>query len=338
MKKLLLTLGIITVMLFLAACSEDSGSSGSGAKDEGETFEVTYSTWASEGEPAYQGMEKFKEIVESETDGNVTVELFPGNQLGSTAEQMEQVKMGTIQMMSSGDPGLDEIEYLALPYLMKSNKHWTAVLESDVGKEWNGKLKSEQGVRNIGILPRGPRVVSSNKEIHNPEDMKGLKLRSPAVDYYVQTFEALGANPTPMDFGEVYNALQTGLVEGQENPLETIYAAGFHEVQDYVINTNHMFKPAFVTVNEEFFQSLPEDYQQIFLDAAKQGEEYAQQQLDKSAEEMMKEMKESGVEFIDPDIEAFKEATQVVRDNLGKEVWGEEVYNKIVEIGQSELE
>ncbi|MRG87262.1 TRAP transporter substrate-binding protein [Salinibacillus xinjiangensis] len=339
MKKLWLTLAVVALMLFVAACSDSDSSSGSeGESSEGDTFEISYSTWASEGEPAYQGMEKFKEIVEEKTNGNVKVELFPGNQLGSTVEQMEQVKMGTIEMMSSGDPGMDEIEYLSLPYLMKSYKHWNAVLESDIGQEWNNQLISEQGVRNIGILPRGPRVISANKAIKEPADMEGLKVRAPATDYYVQTFEALGANPTPMDFGEVYNALQTGLVEGQENPLETIYAAGFHEVQDYVINSNHMFKPAFVTVNDEFFQSLPEDYQQIFIDAAKEGEAYAQEQLDANAADMKAEMEEAGVEFIDPNIEAFKEATQVVRDNLGTEVWGEEVYKQVAEIGQSELD
>ncbi|PKR78208.1 transporter [Halalkalibacillus sediminis] len=348
MKKLLLALGLIVMMVFVAACSSDSeegsdneseGSDDSGSSEEAsdETFEITYSTWANQGEPAFQGMEKFKEIVEEETDGNITVELFAGNELGSTAEQMEQVKMGTIQMMSSGDPGMDEIEYLSLPYLMDSNEHWSHVLGSEVGQEWNEQLKSEQGVRNIGILPRGPRVVSANKAIETPEDMSGLKIRAPEVDYYIETFKAIGANPTPMDFGELYNALQTGLVEAQENPLETIYAAGFHEVQDYVINTNHMYKPAFVTLNEEFYQSLPEDYQQILMDAAKEGETYAQEQLDANASDMKAEMEESGVEFIDPDVEAFREKTQSVRDELGTEIWGEETYNQIVEMGQEDL-
>ncbi|MFD1361951.1 TRAP transporter substrate-binding protein [Lentibacillus salinarum] len=334
MKKLVL--GVVLSLVFLAACGGEESSSDDGGSNE--TFSISYSTWANEGEPAYLGMERFKEIVEEETDGNVEIELHPGNQLGSTVEQMEQVKLGTIEMMSSGDPGMDEIEYLALPYLMDSNAHWTAVLQSDIGQEWNDQLINEQGVRTIGTLPRGPRVVSSNVKITKPEDMAGMKIRAPAVDYYVQTFEALGANPTPMDFGEVYSGLQNGVVEGQENPLETIYSAGFHEVQDYVINTNHMYKPAFVTINEEFFQSLPSDYQDILLSAAEEGQAHAQEKLKENAEEMKAEMEEEGVTFVDPDIEAFREATQSVRDELGTKIWGEETYNKVVEMGQQDLE
>ncbi|MCF3942585.1 TRAP transporter substrate-binding protein [Oceanobacillus alkalisoli] len=331
MNRLILII-ILGVSILMSACTQDASG------EESESFNISYSTWANEGEPAFDGMKKFKEIVERETDGNITVDLYPGNQLGSTIEQMEQLKLGIIEMMSSGDPGLDEIEYLSLPYLMASNNHWTAVLESDVAQEWNDELINVQGVRTLDILPRGVRVISSNIEIVNPEDTNGFKIRTPAVDYYVQTFEALGANPTPMDMGELYSGLQTGVVEGQENPLETIYSSGLHEVQRYIINSNHMFKPAFVSINEEFFQSLPEEYRDIVEKAADEGREYAQEQLELGEEEMIKIMEESGVTFLDPDIEAFKEATQSVRDSLGFKIWGEEDYRKIVEIGQSELD
>jgi tripartite ATP-independent transporter DctP family solute receptor len=335
-KSLSLVLATIVILAVLSACSGETNSETSDSGSE-KTIEISYSTWANEGEPAYEGMQKFKEIVEEKTSGNIKVELFPANQLGTTAEQMEQVKLGTIEMMSSGDPGMMEIEYLSLPYLMKSNAHWMHVIESDIGHEWNEKLVSEMGVRNIGILPRGPRVISANKEIKTPEDMKGLKMRAPARDYYVQTFEALGANPTPMDFGEVYSGLQTGVVDGQENPLETIYAGGFHEVQDYIILSNHMFKPAFVTINEKFFQELSEDYRQILLDAAKEAQEFAEVKLDESASTMKAEMEEAGVTFVEPNIESFTEATQPVRDELGKKTWGEDVYKQIVEMGKAEL-
>jgi TRAP-type transport system periplasmic protein len=333
-----LLIGSVAALTMLSACSGSKNTAGSDSGSEGKEHSISYSTWANPGEPAYSGMEKFKEIIEEKTDGSITVELFPGNQLGATAEQMEQVKLGTIEMMSSGDPGMLEIEYLSLPYLMKSNAHWMHVLESEIGQEWNEKLVSDMNVRNIGILPRGPRVISANKEIKTPEDMEGLKLRSPARDYYVQTFEALGANPTPMDFGEVYSGLQTGIVDGQENPLETFYAAGFQEVQDYIINSNHMFKPAFVTINEAFFQGLSEEYQDILLEAAKESQAYAEEELAKSEKTMAEELEGAGVTFIDPDVEKFRESTQSVRDSLGKEMWGEEAYQQIVEMGQADLE
>lgn len=337
MKKRLRTLlmGAIASATILTACSGGEGNNK--ASNSEKSYKISYSTWANPGEPAYQGMEKFKEIVEEKTDGKITVELFPGNQLGTTAEQMEQVKLGTIEMMSSGDPGMLEIEYLSLPYLMKSNAHWMNVLESEIGQEWNDKLVNEMGVRNIAILPRGPRVISANKEIRTPDDMKGLKLRAPARDYYVQTFEALKSNPTPMDFGEVYSGLQTGIVDGQENPLETFYAAGYQEVQKYIILSNHMFKPAFVTINEKFFQELSSEYQTILVDAAKEAEVFSDEKLAEEEITMREELENSGVKFIEPDINSFIEATQSVRDTLGKKVWGEEVYQQIVDMGQAEL-
>lgn len=321
-------LGVAMLVAILSACS---------SKSNDDSIEISYGTWANPGEPAYKGMEKFKEIIEKETDGDISVKLFPGNQLGSTEEQLEQVQLGVTEMISSGNPGLDKIEYLSLPYLMKSNSHWSHVLESDIGKEWNDTLKNEMGIQNIGILPRGPRVISSNRKVNKPEDMEGLKLRSPERDYYVQTFEALGANPTPMDFGEVYSGLQTGVVDGQENPLETFYASGLEDVQDYVILSNHMYKPAFVTINDEFFQSLSEDHQQAILSATKKSESYANKKLEESQKEMREELEAFGLTFIEPDLEAFREATQKVRDNLGIKIWGEDDYQEIVELGQEEL-
>ncbi|WP_422122385.1 TRAP transporter substrate-binding protein [Planococcus sp. X10-3] len=338
MKKMVKGLmGSVVLGSLLVGCSTGD-EEGSGSTTEGETFDISYSTWANPGEPAFEGMERFKEIVEEETDGNVSIEIFPANQLGSTAEQMEQVRLGSIEMMSSGDPGLDEIEYLSLPYLMESNAHWMHVLESEIGEEWNEKLVEEMGVRTIGILPRGPRVISSNQAITNLDDMAGFKIRAPARDYYVQTFEALGASPTPMDFGELYSALQTGIVDGQENPLETIYAGGFHEVQDFIILSNHMYKPSFVSINDEFFNSLPEEYQQVMLDAAVESEQFTQEKLDESEQTMREEIETAGVEFIEPDIEAFREATQSVRDSLGTDVWGQEVYDQVVEMGTADLD
>lgn len=328
-NKFFILITFMLATLLLAACSGDSNDG---------SYEISYSTWANKGEAAYDGMEKFKEIVEEESDGDITVDLYPGNELGTTEEQLEQLKLGQIQMMSSGDPGLQEILYLALPYLMNSIDNWKYVLDSDIGEEFNDKLINEEGIRTIEMLVRGPRVLSANKEIHKPEDMEGLKIRSPEQDYYVQTLEAFGANPTPMDIGEVYNGLDSGVVDGQENPLSTFVSYGFEAVQDYVIRTNHIDKPAFVNINEEFLKDLPEDFQEIVLAAAKEGSAYAKDQLTEAEQEMVEDMEAEGVTFIEPDIKPFEKATQKVRDELGTDMWGEEIYEEIVEMGQKDLD
>lgn len=329
-KNLLL---IIASMILLVGCSnteeldEDAPSSS--------RTDVSLSTWANEGEPAYEGMLKFKEVIEENSEYNIN--LFPGNQLGSTAEQMEQVMMGSIEIMSSGDPGLLEIEMLSLPYLMDSNEHWKNVLESEIGQQWTAEMRENQGLINIGIIPRGPRVVSSNIEIETPEDLDGLKIRAPERNYYVETFRALGASPTPVDFGELYSAIDTGIVTAQENPLETIVSGGFMEIQSNISLTNHMYKPAFITVNNEFFESLSDEEREMFYDAAQEAEETTNKLLEEEEAETLQTLEDDGAVITQPDLEAFEEKTQSVRDELGISTWGEEAYNEIVEMGKEDL-
>lgn len=328
-RKLIL---FLTPLVFLFSCSNNELSEEAPSDSP---KEVSFSTWANEGEPAYEGMLKFIEVIEENTDYEVS--LFPGNQLGSTAEQMEQVMMGSIEMMSSGDPGFKEIEMLSLPYLMDSNEHWKNVLQSEIGKEWEQEMKENQGLLTLGIIPRGPRVVSSNVEIETPEDIEGLKIRAPERDYYVESFKALGANPTPVDFGELYSAIDTGIVTAQENPLETIVAGGFMEIQSNISLTNHMYKPAFITVNNEFFESMSTEDQNVFYEAAEEAEKTTNQLLEEEEEATLQSLEDEGITITEPDIQKFEEKTQSVRDELGIETWGEETYNEIVKMGKEEL-
>ena len=335
-KKGLIALIALMLVTDLVVTGCGGGKQPAGSDSE-ETYEIHYGTWASDGEAAYEGMEKFKEIVEEESDGRIVVHLYPADQLGKTDEQVEQVSLGTIQMMSSGWFGLDEMEYLSLPYLMKGPDNWRELLGSDIGDAWNQELIDERGIRFLGLLPRSPRVLTADRPINTPEDMDGLKIRVPERDYYVETFKAFGARPTPMSFGEVYTALQTGVVNGQENPIETIYSAGFHEVQDYIILIDYMTKPAFVLINNEFYEGLPSDLQEIVTKAHLEGEKYAQELLNQQQEEYLAKMKEAGVEAIRPDLQPFIDATESVRENLGTKVWGKELYEKIKAIGQKDL-
>ncbi len=325
---------MMVLALVFAGCSKPAEETAAPEETApvAEKITISYSTWASDGEAAYEGMEKFKEIVETESDGNITVNLFPANQLGKTEEQLEQLALNTIQLMSSGNPGIKELEYLALPYLMDSMDEWTTVLNSKIGQKWNEQLLEAKGIVNIGFLPRSPRIVSVNEEINTPADFAGLKLRVPERDYYVETFKAFGANPTPMDFGEVYSALQTGVVSGQENPIETIYAAGFHEIQDYLIITNHIVKPAFVSTNKQFLDSLSPEYKELILKAVDEGRKYAEEIMNKQGADFEAKMEEAGMTIIRPDLAPFVEVTQGVRDTLGTSVWGEEDYQAILEM------
>ncbi|MFV0332515.1 MAG: TRAP transporter substrate-binding protein [Tropicimonas sp.] len=295
--------------------------------------EIRYATWAQPGEAPYAGAMKFKEVVEANSDHTVTI--FPGDQLGKPKEVYSQMALGSTQILASGDPGLKEIEYLALPYLLDSFDDYRKVLETDFGQEWNERLIEQHKVRILGFMPRSPRQISANKVINTMEDLKGLKLRAPERDYYVQSLAALGANPTPMAFAEVYTALQTGIVDGQENPIETIYAQKFYEVQKGVAMVDYIVKPAYVTISESFWKGLSDEDKALLIRANDESTAVIEEMLPAEQEKILSEMEAAGVTVTHPDKAPFIEATQSVRDGLGTKVWGEEIYGKIAEIGRN---
>lgn len=297
--------------------------------------EIRYGLWAKEGEAQYEGALEFKRVVEEGSDHTVTI--YPGNQLGTPREMIAQLALGTTQVMASGDPGIKEIEYLALPYLMKGMANYEAVINSDIGASWNDKLINERRIRLLGFMPRSPRQISANKVINTMADLKGLKLRAPERDYYVQSLSALGANPTPMAFKEVYTALQTGVVDGQENPIETIYAQKFYEVQDGVAMIDYIVKPAYVMISESFWSGLSDDDRALMQKANDASTAKILELLPDQEKNFIEEMEAAGVTITYPDKAEFIEATQGVRESLGKEVWGEDTYDQIVEIGQQDM-
>jgi tripartite ATP-independent transporter DctP family solute receptor len=308
-----------------------------GLAQAADAAEVRYGTWAEKGEAQYEGAQKFKEVVEELSDGRFEVKVYPGNQLGTPREMLAQLALNDTQVMASGDPGIKEIEYLALPYLMNGIANYSAVVDSDIGDAWNDKLVNERQIRLLGFLPRSPRQISTNKPINSMADLKGLKLRSPERDYYVESLTALGAKPTPMAFNEVYTALQTGVVDGQENPIETIYASKFYEVQKAVAMVDYIDKPAYVMIGGPFWSGLSEEDRAIFEEAQLASRKLVEELLPGQEEDFIAKMKEAGVTFTYPDKAEFIEATQPVRDKLGAGIWGEELYQRIVEMGQQDL-
>ena len=293
--------------------------------------EIRYATWAKQGEAQYAGAEEFKRVVEEKTDHTVTI--FPGDQLGKPKEVYTQMAFGTTQILASGDPGLNEIEYLAIPFLMSDMSKYEEVLKTDFAEEWNRKLIEDKKVRILGFMPRNPRQITANKPINSIEDLDGLKIRTPEREYYVKSVAALGAAPTPMAFAEVYTALQTGVVDGQENPIETIYAQKFYEVQKGLAMLDYIIKPAYVTISAPFWDSLSEEDQKVLVEANNASTAVINKMLPKQAEEYIKTMEDAGVTVTYPDKGPFIEATQSVRDELGTATWGKETYEKIKEIG-----
>ena len=340
MKRILAFVLTFVMLAALVGCgsNSNSGTANSGssaaasAPAEKGSIVIKYSTWANEGEAAYEGMKKFQELVETGSDGVIKVELYPSNQAGSTNEQVEQVSMNQLQMMSSGDPGIVELEYLCLPYLFSSLDQYSEFMNTDLGQSYIQQSIDQRNCKVVDTLPRSPRIISSNIEINSLADMKNMKIRVPERDYYVATFEAFGTNPTPMDMGEVYSAMQTGVVDGQENPIETIVSYGFQNVNKYLVMSNHMIKPAFVIMNNDFFEGLSPEYQQLITDACTAAREYATEYMESAMEKDLQTCIDAGMIVCEPDLAEFKAATQSVRDELGVKTWGEDGYAVVQEI------
>lgn len=318
--------------LFLAVALVMTMAGGVFAAPAKGSIVINYTTWASDGEAAYEGMKQFKNLMEKGSNGVITVKLFPSNQAGTTDEQFEQVAMGTMQMMSSGVPGSDKLDLLALPYLIGNLNQFAKVLNSPLVKGWNKEIADKTGVMNIDILPRNPRIISCNKAINKPTDMKGLKIRTPQEEYYTETFKAFGATPTVMDIGEVYSAIKTGVVSGQENPIETIVSYGFQNICKYLIVTNHISKPAYVAINVKFFDNLTPQYQKLLLKSCADSRKFAEKYAAQKMGSYYKACKDAGMTIIKPDLEPFKKVTQPVRDKLGVKAWGADGYKQILAV------
>ncbi|MCC7282703.1 MAG: TRAP transporter substrate-binding protein [Acetobacteraceae bacterium] len=296
--------------------------------------ELRYGTWAKEGEAQYSAARKFKEVVEAGSNGRLKVSIFGGNQLGTPAEMLAQLGLNTTQVMASGDPGIREIEYLALPYLMRGLANHLAVLALPEAVKWQDDLVRRRRVRLLGFLPRNPRQISANRVISSIDDLRGLKLRSPEQDYYVMSLAALGARPTPMAFSEVYQALQLGTVDGQENPIETIWASKFYEVQKCVAMVDYIDKPAYVMVGEPFWNRLPAADRELLRQADAEATAVGRTIMAPQAEEVLARFKAAGLAVTYPDKAPFISATRKVRDELGTKIWGADLYARITGIGQ----
>ena len=213
----------------------------------------------------------FVPAIENGSKGRIKVELYPNAQLGGDRELCEAVQLGTIQMAlpaSSALAGFDKrIQVLDLPYLFTSRKAAFEALDGILGNKINEYVLAK-GFINLGYAENGMRhLTNSKRPVHSPADIKGMKIRTMENPMHIAYFKALGANPAPMSWGELYTALQQGTVDAQENPYAMIVDGKFYEVQKYVSETGHVFSVTMLIANKKFIEKLPEDLRKIVIKA-----------------------------------------------------------------------
>jgi tripartite ATP-independent transporter DctP family solute receptor len=261
----------------------------------------------------------FIPLVEGKSEGRIKVELYPNGQLGGDRELTESVQMGTLQIALPATSVLAGFEkrfqVLDLPFLFTTREAAFEALDGELGAALNSFLPAK-GFGCLGYIENGFRhITNSKKPITHPDDLKGVKLRTMENAMHIAFFKQLGANPTPMSFGELYNALQQGTVDGQENPFTLIYESKFYEVQKYASATGHVFSVVMLLSNKKFMDALPEDLRTIVTEAAAAFVEEHRRVMPGAEEENTKLLLESGMavnELTPEQKKPFVEATASV--------------------------
>ena len=248
--------------------------------------------------PKGKGAEQFKKLAEERTKGRVKVEVYPNSQLYKDGEEMEALQLGSVQMLAPsvakfGPLGVREFEVFDLPYIFDSYGDLHKVTEGAVGKMLFAKLESK-GITGLAYWDNGFKDFSANKALKVPADVKGLKLRIQSSNVLEAEIRALGGIPQKMAFSEVYQGLQTGVVDGTENPPSNFYTQKMHEVQKYLTLTNHGVIEYAVIVNKKFWDGLPPDVRSALESAMKDATKYANDIAKKENEDALEGVKKSG--------------------------------------------
>lgn len=260
--------------------------------------------------------EKFKELIEKRTNGQLKVEIFPSSQLGGEREMQEMVALGTLEMSVSGITVIYEPLYALLeaPFLYRDRDHIKKMQESAVVAEL-GQALLNKGIRLVGFYENGFRnITNSKRAINAPADVKGLKIRTPENLAQIETFKALGAVATPMAFSELYNALAQGVVDGQENPLQNIWNGKFYEVQKHLAMTGHIYNSAYILIAEKFWSGLPADQRKALAESIQEASNFQLEMVANLDKQLLEDMKAKGMQVTMPDRNAFRTATAPAYD------------------------
>ena len=244
--------------------------------------------------------------------GRLKAVQYPAGALGTQAQAVDMLRMGSLAILTSGPSILnaydENVQVFAAPYLFRDREHAYKAFDLPwVQTLFNDTVLKKSGVRTIAFWYFGERnLTTKTRAVTKPEDLKGAKIRSMDIPVWKNVVASLGANPTPVNFTELHMALQTGVVEGQENPIPTIYAQKFYEVQNYIIMTKHVVHLGTVHVSEPIWSKLPEADRRLILDVFAEYRPLIDKKMDEQIDAAAKAMVAHGVKILTPDVEAFR--------------------------------
>ncbi len=327
MKRFLaVVLLLMMVLTSFAGCGQSAGSEGAASSEAEMKPVVMKLAWAEtaepDGHPLSAALYSFKDDVEARTEGKVTVELFPAGQLGDAKSMINQVKEGIIQSCASIPSGLiagsyyDNFNVFEIPYLFPTNEVAWEVIQpgAEFFNEITNAMTEETGIRPLALLLEGKRhFTNSEREIQSPADLEGLKIRTMEVPAHMKMVEALGGLPTPVSWLELYSALQTGVVHGQENPVFNIQYLKAYEVQDYLTLDGHLSLLNVWVIDDEWFSGLPADIQADIQASVKVAADLHREKAEAMNQAGVADLKEKGMQVYQPtpeQLEEFRVVTQ----------------------------
>lgn len=273
-----------------------------------------------------QSADEFAKRANAKLGDKAEIQVYPSSQLGSDRDMFQKLKLNQLQLwipstiMSSVAP---EFGVFEMPYIIKDRQHMKRVVENLNEKIFipAGKAK---GVLILGTWENGFRHITNNQRpIVKPDDLKGIKLRVPQGEWRVKMFQAYGANPTPLAYGEVFTALKTGVMDGQENPYPQIWGGKFFEVQKYISLSGHVFSPAWLVASPAQFEKLPPEVQKALSESGRETEEFVRELAAKLDNELLEKMVSSSeMKPNDVDKEAFIAGSKSVYEEFGAKVSG----------------
>lgn len=268
------------------------------------------STTATAGSALADVAHHFADKVSELSGGKMTVDVFEGSSLGSEAQNLEALTAGTLDMaiiaVEFYTNSIPQLGALILPYVYEDYDQVEKVLESEAGQYANQQLLDVAKVKNLGYYVMAFRNMYMTKPIKTADDLAGLKIRVPESTLYVNTFKMLGAAPTPLAMGEVYTAIDTGVVDGMENTPDTCLHNSFFEVAPYFNMTNHLNAPTTISMSDKVFSALNEDEQQILIEAGLDTSHFGLESTKASDEANRETLKEKGMTFVETDIESMR--------------------------------
>jgi tripartite ATP-independent transporter DctP family solute receptor len=293
------------------------------------------------GEPGslfQKSADEFARRANAKLAGKAKVVTYGSSQLGGDSEMIQKLKLGTLDMALPSTVMSSQVDLFGvfeMPYIVKNRQHM-AKIEKELFWSKLAPEAEKKGLKVLAVWENGERHITNNKRpIKVPADLQGIKLRVPEGKWRVKMFQAYGANPSPMKFSELFTALQTGVMDGQENPFTQIYSAKLQEVQKYLSLSGHVYTPAYLTVGKTKWESLPPDVRKILEDTAKETQAYVYEVAAKDDADLLGKLKAGGMQVNDVDKDAFIAASKPIYDEFGKEVPGaKEIIDRAVALGK----